>query len=171
MQNDTVKSSPATAKAPVVEVKRKPKGRKIFWLIFLLTLAGLVYSQYQLYILKNPNYQQKLAQEQIQATVDKVSKLMILPKELPQVLVLQDVAKIKAQQPFFKDAEDGDQVLIYSSTAIVYSPSKNKIVNVGPVTRDPQQGTSSQVQSSNASTTTKPAAKAPAKATSTSTQN
>ncbi len=143
MQKETMTSSAPVA--PVVEPKRRGKGRKFFSLIFLLTLAGLIYSQYQLYLLKNPTYQQQLAQEQVQAIIDKVSKLMILPSEAPQVLVLQDVEKVKAQQPFFKDAENGDQVLVYPTIAIIYSPSKNKIVNVGPVIRDAQTG-NSQVQ-------------------------
>lgn len=140
--NETIKTVPLTTS--VSEIKRKPKGRKFFWFIFLLTLAGLVYSQYQLYRLKNPLYQQKIAQEQAQATIDKVAKLMIVPKETPQVVILQEVEKIKVAQPFFKDAENGDLVLVYSTTAIIYSPTKNKIVNVGPVIRDSQGGSQDQ---------------------------
>ena len=158
MTTETTKASAA----PAVETKRKSKGRKFFWLIFILTLAGLVYSQYQLYLLKNPTYQQQVAQEQIQAIIDKVGKLMILPKDTPQVLVLQDVEKIKTSQPFFKDAENGDQVLVYPTTAVIYSPSKNKIVNVGPVIRDAQAGAQAPVVQDATKTAPKPTSTKPA---------
>jgi hypothetical protein len=65
--------------------------------------------------------------------VRKVGKLMVLPVGQPQMVVVQDANQIKAQQLFFKNAENGDIVLVYADTAILYSPTRNKIINVGPV--------------------------------------
>ena len=155
---------------PRVSHRKSSKRNSFFGILFLLVLAGLIYSQYELYKLKDPAYQQKVAQAQTQSVIDNVSKLMILPKENPQIVVVQDIEKLRPLQPFFKDAENGDFVLVYSSVAVVYSSTKNKIVNVGPVTRDTtpgaQQTSASTADSSStasAKTTTKPVVKTPAK--------
>lgn len=142
---DKINSTEVPSGPTQIPINRKRKGRGFLWILFLLTLAGLVYSQYQLYLLKDPNAQQKAADERLKSIVSKVSKLIVLPDEAPQVLTLQDVDKLKATQLFFKDAQNGDIVLVYSSTAIIYSESKNKIINVGPVVKDaaPQTSTKS----------------------------
>jgi hypothetical protein len=144
--------------------KKISKGKLFFILLFLVILAGLIYSQYQLYILKDPAYQQKVAEEQVQLLLKKVSKIMLLPTETPQIVQIQDVEKLKAQQPFFKDAQNGDEVLIYTNMAIVYSPSMNKIINVGPVSRESAQATTPSQQDTTPAVKTQ--IKAPQKTTS-----
>lgn len=116
--------------------KKRRKGKIIFTLLFLATLGGLIYSQYELYKLKDPTYQQKVAESEMQKIVSKVSKLILLPEENPQIVIVQDVDKLRPLQPFFKDAENGDYVLVYQNLALIYSPTKNKLINVGPVTRE-----------------------------------
>lgn len=66
---------------------------------------------------------------------DKIGKLIILPKETPTVATILDAKKLIAEQPFYAGAENGDQLLVYpkSQKAIIYSPSRNMLVNVGPV--------------------------------------
>ena len=64
-----------------------------------------------------------------------VSKLMTLPTdEKPTVATITDIKKV-AGQDFYKNAKDGDKVLIFTSNkkAIIYRPSENKIVDVGVV--------------------------------------
>jgi hypothetical protein len=131
--------SSASMQMLAVEPKKKRKGGKFFKLLFLIILAGLIYSQYQLYILKNPNYQQKLQADKNEMILKKAGALMILPSGSPkQILYIQDADKIKAQQPFFKDAMNDDAVLVYKDIAIIYSPSRNKIINVGPIVSETQ---------------------------------
>jgi len=66
---------------------------------------------------------------------DKIGKLIILPNETPTVATILDAKKLIAEQPFYAGAENGDQLLVYpkSQKAIIYSPSRNVLVNVGPV--------------------------------------
>lgn len=64
-----------------------------------------------------------------------VGKLMILPEdEEPTFATVSDPAQL-AKQQFFLKAEVGDKVLMYtkSKRAILYSPKKNKIIEVGVV--------------------------------------
>ncbi len=83
-------------------------------------------------LLKSPTVQ---AQMQSQAIITKVGALMELPTdEVPTIATVSDAAKLK-DQAFFLNAKNGDEVLIYvkAKEAILYRPSENKIVAVGPI--------------------------------------
>jgi hypothetical protein len=56
------------------------------------------------------------------------------PDETPTVATVSDPEKLR-DQAFFKDASEGDKVLIYtgSKKAILYSPSEKRIVEVANV--------------------------------------
>jgi hypothetical protein len=105
-------------------------------LIFVLVTAVAVYSSYQLYILKKPNYQQEMAQKQTQKIITAVSDLIEIPTDTPQVATVADVDTLKKTQPFFEKAQNGDQVLVFQNEAILYRPTANKIINVAAVTRN-----------------------------------
>ena len=67
--------------------------------------------------------------------LENVGDLMNLPDdELPTIATVTDVEAVFGQ-PFFKDAKNGDKVLIYTNTgkAILYRPGENKIIEVGAV--------------------------------------
>lgn len=136
------------------EIKKKRRGGVLSKLFVLVLIVWLGYSQYELYMIKNPAYQQKIAEKQVSSIMKKVSKLMVLPVGQPQVIVIQDANQIKGQQQFFKNAENGDIVLVYPESAIIYSPSRNKIINVGPVINDTNQNTVPQVKNTEVNTTT-----------------
>lgn len=64
-----------------------------------------------------------------------VSKLMTLPTdEKPTVATILDIKKV-AGQDFYKNAKEGDKVLIFTTNkkAVIYRPSENKIIDVGVV--------------------------------------
>lgn len=68
--------------------------------------------------------------------IGKVGQLMELPAdEKPTIATVSDVNKLQGQ-PFFDKAQNDDKVLIYKAAkeAILYRPSENKIINVGPIT-------------------------------------
>lgn len=93
-------------------------------------------------------------QSQTQAEADvliaEVGKLIALPTdEKPTVATVTDIEKVK-EQPFFKNAQNGDKVLIYTNAkkAILYRPSEKRIVEVGAVNIN-QQKTNGETQGGN----------------------
>lgn len=121
--------------------------------IILLTVVALfavgtsifLYTQYQKSqaLLNNPVAAGQLEAKEL---IKKISRLMVLPeKEEPTVATVSDYKKLK-DQPFFKNAHNGDKVLIYTKAAIavLYDPKLDKILAVMPVTL----GSNSQVAGS-----------------------
>jgi len=74
--------------------------------------------------------QEKEAEE----LIEKVGELIVLPEGRPTIATVSDKNQLIGQ-PFFVNAENGDKVLIYteSKKAILYRPSIDKVVEVGPV--------------------------------------
>ncbi len=112
----------------------------IILIIVVAGAAGSVYfynnyqsSQEELDKLKkDPN---TLAKQESKDLVDKVGKLVELPKgENPTIATVADKSKL-AKQPFFAKAKNGDKVLIYTEAkrAILYRPITNKIIEIAPV--------------------------------------
>lgn len=64
-----------------------------------------------------------------------VGRHMSLPKESPSVARVSDKSALSGQE-FFTRAENNDKVLIYKKAklAVLYRPSTDKIINVGPIT-------------------------------------
>jgi len=70
-----------------------------------------------------------------------VSKHIMLPNdETPALLTVTDTSKLTTD--FLKQASNGDKVLIYQKhkKAIIYRPSIDRIVDVGPVVIDDVSG-------------------------------
>lgn len=67
--------------------------------------------------------------------IDKIKQLTVLPAEEPVLFTVNDANLLKGQQAFFKDAANGDVLLVFqtSGKALIYRESTNKIINSGPV--------------------------------------
>lgn len=103
----------------------------IFILVFLLCLAigvaGYFYYQYRHVILPEND-----TVEEVTLLIQEIGAMMELPgDETPTLATVTDREKL-ADQPFFQKAQNGDKVLIYTSSgrAILYRPSIRKIVDV-----------------------------------------
>ncbi len=86
-----------------------------------------------------------LTQDDVDKTVKAVGKHMILPEgEEPVAAKIVDVDELLKTQPFYRGAINGDILLIYQAAAkaILYSPSRDLLVNVGPIVRDDADTTS-----------------------------
>lgn len=120
-------------------VQTSKKSKLIITGLLLLSLAlliglGVVYRQY-VQVKNDPKTAQNAQQKQNDELIAKVGKLIALPKnEKPVIASVDDKTKLK-DQPFFKDAENGDKLLMYAQTkkAIIYRESTNQLINVGPI--------------------------------------
>ena len=143
---------PVISKIKPVKKKKElspPKVSKFSAISIVLTLVTVAaigvgaYFGWQNYNLKkNPNM---IAQQETQQLIDKVGKLMELPKdETPTVATVTDKEKVK-EKAFFKNTENEDKVLIYvkAEKAILYRPSTNKIIGVTSVLLDKSQSQNS----------------------------
>jgi len=132
----------------------------VWFVVGILVGAGLLFV-WNLYTVKNAvPVASEMEQAQVKELIAKVSKLIILPTgEEPVVATINDAAALVKDQIFYKGAKNGDVVLVYqkASKAIVYSPERNIIVNVGPVVLEDQQQTSqvTSVATTTATTTKK----------------
>lgn len=130
-------------KSPSPKSEEKAVRKGMNWLLVIpsilviLVLLGVsiyFYLQYQntQNLLKNPS---SASQSEINALVAKVGKHYDLPQnDQVTVATVSDMTKLQGQT-FFAKAHNGDKVLIYPKTgvAILYRPSTDKIINVGPV--------------------------------------
>ncbi|MDQ3018522.1 MAG: hypothetical protein M3Q64_01480, partial [bacterium] len=116
----------------------------------LIILAAIGFILYQQQHVKKLNAEidqlkkeqtQKAQAEDTKELVSKIGQLISLPQdEEPTVATVTDLGPLK-DQLFFANAQIGDRVLIYrqAKKAIIYRPSENKIIEVGPVNLDNEE--------------------------------
>lgn len=119
--------------------------------ILLILAGGVVYAIYRypqvLGLSKGPAQ----VQAEVDALVKEVGALIELPKdERPTVATVTDVERVR-EQAFFKNAKNGDKVLIYTNSrkAILYRPTEKRIIEVGAVNinQQPESSTPPEEQS------------------------
>lgn len=133
-----------------LKFSRPKRGQVVTSILVVLALAGFaaagyMYSQYT--TLKNdPQASQKAQADKTNALKEKIGKLISVPKdETPTLATVTDKTKLK-DQPFFKDAENGDQILIFpqAKKAIIYREKENRLINVGPIAITSDKATTQQ---------------------------
>ena len=95
--------------------------------------------------LLDANKQSERNKQETAALVKKISKLIVLPSdETPTVATITDAVGLAKNQSFYKGSQDGDKVLIYfkAQKAYIYSPTLDRLINVGPVFVDSKTNTS-----------------------------
>jgi len=116
-------------------------------LFLILSIVGIgsgvyFYRQYKASEekLKNPTEAAKLESK---ALVAKVGKLMLLPNEEAQIVIVVDVETLKKTQPFFQDAKDNDKLLLFqiAKKAVLYREAANVVINVAPIMDQQNQAT------------------------------
>ncbi len=114
-----------------------------FILLIGVVVLGYLYfnTKKELTKLSSMEGQQAVAQQEVKEVTDKLSKLTILPDEEPVVATILDVQLLATQSAFYQNAENGDKLVVYpqAQKAYIYSPSKNVIVNAGPLVADQNQ--------------------------------
>jgi len=118
--------------------------------LIIAALAGICTWQFlEMRNLRNPENTAAQAKADAAELKNEVAKLMQLPDEDATIATVQDAQKLSGQE-FFKDAKNGDKVLIFTQAkrAVIYRPSENKIVNAGPVVINSASSTARQDQNS-----------------------
>jgi hypothetical protein len=82
--------------------------------------------------------QTNIAKNDAKIIVDKLRTLMEVPPEEPLVATIIDAEKLKENEPFYKNAQNGDKVVIWKEKAVIYRMEQNKIIDFGVVIRQPQ---------------------------------
>ncbi len=103
-------------------------------LVAVAAVAAYYFREYQ-GLKANPD---AASEEELNSLVVEIGKVMVLPNdETPTLATILDKEKIK-DQPFFKNAENGDKLLAYTKAmkAILYRPSTKKIIEVAPLSID-----------------------------------
>ena len=106
----------------------------ISFIVVFLGSTGYIYYYYKK-SQNNPLVVEKSIEAEAKNIAQKVGILILLPQnETPTLATVTDITKL-SMQPFFKNAANGNKVLIYpaSKLAVIYDISRNLIVNVGPV--------------------------------------
>jgi hypothetical protein len=118
----------------------KKKSKKMMWIAGAIALVLIVGGGfYYYYYTQSPAGKEAKAKAETASLIKQVSKLMILPTDdEPAIFDITDPSQLSSQQAFFAGAEKGDKLMVYSKTAkaIIYSPKRDVIVIVGPVTFD-----------------------------------
>lgn len=118
--------------------------------IVIILLGAAFYGGYFLNNKKTVNVPNESSQtKEVDELIEKVGKLMLLPKEeVPTIATVtdKDNKQIK-EQAFFKNAQNGDKVIIYvqAGKAILYRPSENKIIEVSQVYMSGQKNEEKQI--------------------------
>lgn len=119
------------------DTKREPRSKAvpiILVVFFLLIMLGLGVGYF---IFKDYYSSEKvLGANEVDSLVNEVAKSVILPGGPVTIATVVDKKQLEGQ-PLFKNAENGDKVLIYpeSKKAILYRPSIKKVVDIGPVVK------------------------------------
>jgi hypothetical protein len=125
------------------------RGNRLAKKIALIIIAFLAIAAIAWGVMRygNPDSEQLVAsgdtpivQEESEAEVvrllENVSRHMLLPEEgLPMVATVTHAESLIAEQPFYSGVKNGDKLIIFeqSRKAIIYSPTRDIIVNVGPI--------------------------------------
>ena len=134
--------------------KRKEKQKKVKLLFVVLIILVVVlgalfgYSQYKLYVLSNaevitsPQNGSETARvipKTGEEVLSALKKHILVPPGSPQIAEVQDVAKLKETQAFFKDAQNGDVVVVYDTMIFIYRPLEDIVVAASDISGVGQQ--------------------------------
>jgi hypothetical protein len=135
---DNVPENSKTRKFKKPQLKIK-KTTFLITTILVLAIGIAAISTFKYMDIKNNP--QKVTESEQKSLISKISKHIELPDgEQPSIATVSDKEKLK-DQAFFKDAQNGDTVLIYTNAkeAILYRESEDKVVKVAPIAIDTTQ--------------------------------
>lgn len=124
--------------------KQKKKSRSFDWKVKIILVLIAAVALLLFFVLKPSALPAgtagQISERQVEHLVKKLGNTIKLPEEDPVTAMITDATLIKEQQPFYRDAENGDYVVIFeeAALAILYRLEKDFIVNIGPIQRAPE---------------------------------
>jgi hypothetical protein len=137
-------ASPAAKVSPPASVKPASRAGfgfvtthlRVIVIVAVLAVAGIFAYLYidarnQLVRLSDPKLAGQLEGADL---VNEIGKSLALPQETPTLATVSDASRLQSQE-FFKEAKDGDKVLIFpkAGRALLYRPSTHKIIEYSKV--------------------------------------
>lgn len=107
------------------------KNRNVLWMAGILILIVIALLGWTAMRQRAASKGPSTAAE-VQALVARVAKHIVVKQdETPSVAVVQDADLLRKQNSvFYKDAQNGDRLLVWSDKAVLYSPSRDVILTV-----------------------------------------
>ena len=109
-------------------------------IVFIILAGAVAYLFWQNYQLRSPAYQNKLQSQINEQLISEVAEIVLVPgDEEPTIATITNADELRsANQEFYQDAQNDDKILFYSTRAIIYRESEDKVINLAPVTITPQ---------------------------------
>ena len=74
------------------------------------------------------------SQERAKQIIERVRRIIDIPADVtPTVATIVDVQKLKAQNPFYANAKNGDYLIVTPTRAILFDADRGVIIDVVPV--------------------------------------
>lgn len=98
--------------------------------------------------------------KEVANVIDRVRELVAVKEdELPTVATIQDISVLQPQNPtLYRDAENGDKLLVWSDKVVVYSTAKNRVLVAMPINISAETAPQSSGNSTVAAATVTPTA-------------
>lgn len=116
----------------------------IFFALIIITIFGYLLYQYISLRndLQNPDYLINLQTQQQTTTKERIlsrlSAILLLPDEInPKIATISNIEDLKTENAeFYKNAVNGDTLVLYSELAIIFRDGNNKIINIAPILKE-----------------------------------
>lgn len=107
----------------------------ILIIIIFVVGVGAGYLVYNRLTEKEGDNEGNIEQREVVDILDELGEIILLPEsENPTVAKLIDISELKKENEiFYKDAQEGDIMIIYSDRAIIFRRAEKRIVNIAPV--------------------------------------
>ena len=69
-------------------------------------------------------------ENELKDLLNKVGRHMILPTGTPRVVMVTNIETLKKEQPFFENAKDGNELLVFANKVIIYDPVADRIIDI-----------------------------------------
>lgn len=102
--------------------------------VLLIVIVGYALTQTS-FLSKKMSTSSQLSQKEIQQLIDRVSAVVqVKTDETPSVATITDISIMKANNPIlYRDAQNGDRMLVWTDKAVIYSTTQDKVISVMPM--------------------------------------